>query len=90
MRMPAPPPELHRAMQIADFANPTSMHDLQVELATYAGTLRAATVPQSVVNSTIRALVDDSLPTRVVVIRTSEDRARLLALAVAWSAAPIL
>jgi hypothetical protein len=77
-------------MQIADFANPTSMHDLQVELATYAGTLRAATVPQSVVNSTIRALVDDSLPTRVVVIRTSEDRARLLALAVAWSAAPIL
>jgi hypothetical protein len=89
MRLPAPPPELHHAMQVADFANPTSMHALESAVATYAGALRAATVPQSLVSSTIRALVDDSLPTRLVTIRTSEDRARLLALAVVWSTAPV-
>jgi hypothetical protein len=75
-------------MRIADFANATSMRALEIEVATYARALRDATAPQSVVNSTVRALIDESLPTRIVTIRTSEDRARLLALAAQWSARP--
>lgn len=65
------------------------MHTLQTELTGYARALRAAMVSQPVVNRMIRALVDDSLPSRAVPIRTSEDRTRLLALAAEWSAAPI-
>ena len=90
MTLPAPTPELHRAMQIADFASPPSMRALQDAVTTYARALRVATASQSVISSTVRAVVDDSLPTRVVVIRTSEDRARLLALVAEWSALPTL
>ena len=77
-------------MQGADFASPTSMRTLQDAVTSYARALRAATASQSLITATVRALVDDSLPTRIVVIRTSEDRARLLALAAEWSAVPSL
>ena len=66
------------------------MRALQDAVTTYARALRVATASQSVISSTVRAVVDDSLPTRVVVIRTSEDRARLLALVAEWSALPTL
>ena len=85
MPLPNPSPELHRAMQLADFANAASMLALQFELTAYARTLRAADASQVMVTSTVRALVDESLPRRVVPIRTSEDRNRLLALAAEWS-----
>jgi hypothetical protein len=88
MRLPLPPLDLLRALQVADFANASSMHALEVEVTTYARALREVRAPQSVVAATVRALVDESLPTRLVTIRTSEDRARLLALAAAWSAEP--
>jgi len=88
-QLPAPPPELQRALQLSQFADDASMRTLQTELTAYARALRAAMVSQAVVNRMIRALVDDSLPNRAVLIRTSEERSRLLALAAEWSAAPV-
>ena len=67
-----------------------SMRTLQVELVAYAHALREAMLSQVVVSRMIRALVDDSLPSRAVPIRTSEDRTRLLALAAEWSTAPVI
>jgi hypothetical protein len=64
------------------------MATLEAELTEYARALRASRQSQPVVDRMIRALVDDSLPTRAVPIRTSEDRTRLLALAAKWCAAP--
>ena len=88
-QLPAPTPELQRALLLSQFADDASMRTLQTELTAYARALRAAMVSQAVVNRIIRALVDDSLPNRAVPIRTSEDRSRLLALAAEWSAAPV-
>ena len=88
-QLPAPTPELQRALHLSHFADAASMRTLQAEVTGYARALRAAMLSQSVVNRMIRALVDDSIPTRAVPIRTSEDRARLLALAAEWSAAPV-
>jgi hypothetical protein len=88
--LPAPPPALMSALAVADFANPASMQALELEVTTYARALRASSARQPVVESTVRAVVDDSLPRRVLPIRTSEDRTRLLALTAAWSAAPNL
>ncbi len=88
-QLPGPTPELQRALHLSQFTDGASMRTLQAELAGYARTLRAAMVSQPVVDRMIRALVDDSLPTRAVPIRTSEDRTRLLALAAEWSAAPV-
>jgi hypothetical protein len=65
------------------------MRTLQTELTAYARALRAAMVSQPVVNRMIRALVDESLTSRAVPIRTSEDRTRLLGLAAEWTAAPV-
>jgi hypothetical protein len=62
---------------------------LRVEVASYAQALREATASPSVVRDTVRAVVDDSLSTRLVPIRTSEARNRLLALTADWSARPI-
>lgn len=87
-QLPDPRPELHRALQLSQFDDGASMRTLQVELVAYAHALRAAMLSQVVVSRMIRALVDDSLPSRIVPIRTSEDRTRLLALAAEWSAAP--
>ena len=88
-QLPGPTPELQRALHLSQFTDGASMETLQTELAGCARALRAAMVSQPVVERMIRALVDDSLPTRAVPIRTSEDRARLLALAAEWSAAPV-
>jgi hypothetical protein len=86
---PAPTPALMHALQVADFADAESMSVLRAEIIAYARTLRAARKPQSVITYEIRALVDDSLPARVVRLRTSEDRGLLLGLAAEWSAAPV-
>ena len=90
MRLPPPPPALHHAMRIADFANASSMRALQIEVTRYARALRDAAASPSLVSATVRGVIDDSLPTRAITIRTSEDRARLLALAAEWSAGPVL
>jgi hypothetical protein len=89
MRLPPPSADLTRALRHADFANPASMGVLRDEVASYARALREATASPSVVFATVRGVVDDSLSTRVIPIRTSEDRNRLLALAADWSARPI-
>jgi hypothetical protein len=89
MRIPPLPPELSVTLRLADFANEPSMQALRRAIASYAQTLRDAAVSPSVVSATVRGVVDDSLTTRVIPIRTSEDRTRLLALAADWSAKPI-
>lgn len=86
MHLPTPPPELYRAMRHADFADTESMRTLETEVTRFARALRAADAPQSRVLFEVRGLVDDALPTRLVPLRTSEDRARLLALAERWCA----
>jgi hypothetical protein len=88
MSLPLPPAELQQALRFADFTNATSMQALELAVRAYARALRAATATPWLVASTVRALVDDSLPLRVIPIRTSEDRTRLLALAADWCAAP--
>jgi hypothetical protein len=89
LQLPSPTPELRRALQFSHFADGASMLTLQAELTSYARALRACMASQAVVERTIRAVVDDSLPTRAVPIRTSEDRTRLLTLAAEWCAAPV-
>ena len=86
--LPAPSADFQRALRLADFADESSMRTLQAEVSRYARALRAANVSQSRVIATVRALVDDALPNRVVPIRTSEGRTQLLALVAAWSGDP--
>jgi hypothetical protein len=88
VQLPSPSATLESALRLADFADAASMSTLQREVTLYAFALRAASAPPSVVAGMVRGIVDDSLPVRVVPIRTSESRARLLRLAEEWSAAP--
>ncbi|HJU90414.1 MAG TPA: hypothetical protein VJ672_13545 [Gemmatimonadaceae bacterium] len=88
MQLPPPTAALTHALRHADFADAASMDQLQRQVALYASVLRSMAVPASVVAGMIRGVVDDSLATREVPVRTSENRTRLLRLAEEWSAPP--
>lgn len=87
MQLPPPTAALAHALQHADFADAASMESLRREVARYASVLRSMAAPPAVVARVIRGVVDDSLATRVVPVRTSENRMLLLQLAEEWSAA---
>ena len=88
MQLPSPTDALAYALRHADFADEASMTRLQREVAHYAALLRSTAAPPSVVSGMIRGAVDDSLSTRLVPVRTSENRTRLLRLAEEWSQTP--
>lgn len=88
MQLPPPTVALAHALRHADFADAVSMEVLHREVSRYAAVLRSMAAPPHVVAGMIREVVDDSLATRVVPVRTSENRMRLLRLAEEWSAAP--
>ena len=88
MQLPPPTVALAHALRHADFADAVSMERLHREVSLYASVLRSMAAPPHVVAGMIREVVDDSLATRVVPVRTSENRMRLLRLAEEWSAPP--